>query len=73
MRDTEKKVRQMQNPTVKSRVSHLAKDADVLRLESELSDKLAAKVSIQPGRKKGKLVIEYHSLDELDGIIKKIK
>ena len=72
VRDTEKKVRQMQNPAPKSRISHLAKDADVLRLQSELSDKLAAKVSIQPGRKKGKLVIEYHSLDELDGIIKRI-
>ncbi len=73
VRDTEKKVRQMQTATPKSRISHLAKDADVLRLESELSDKLAAKVSIQQGRKKGKLVIEYHSLDELDGIIKRIK
>ncbi len=72
VRDTEKKVRQMQTAGSKSRISHLTKDADVLRLESELSDKLAAKVSIQQGRKKGKLVIEYHSLDELDGILKRI-
>lgn len=72
VRDTEKKVRQMQTATPKTRISHLTKDADVLRLESELSDKLAAKVSIQQGRKKSKLVIEYHSLDELDGILKRI-
>lgn len=72
VRETENKVRQLQSSTTKSRVSHLTKDADVLRLESELSDKLAAKVNIIQGRKKGRLVIEYHSLDELDGILKRI-
>ena len=73
VRETEKKVRQLQNSTPKSRISHLSKDADLLRLESELSDKLAARVNIMQGRKKGKLVIEYHSLDELDGILKRIR
>ena len=73
VRETEKKVRLAQNTTPKSRIAHLTKDSDLLRLESELSDKLAAKVSIQQGRKKGKLVIEYHSLDELDGILKRIR
>ncbi len=73
VRETEKKVRQLQNGTPRSRIAHLAKDSDLLRLESELSDKLAARVSIMQGRKKGKLVIEYHSLDELDGILKRIK
>jgi ParB family chromosome partitioning protein len=72
VRETEKKVRQLQTGTPKSRVTHLVKDTDLLRLESELSDRLAAKVNIVPGRKKGKLVIEYHSLDELDGILKRI-
>ena len=73
VRETEKKVRQLQTSTPKSRIAHLAKDSDLLRLESELSDRLAAKVNIVPGRKKGKLVIEYHSLDELDGILKRIR
>lgn len=73
VRDTEKKVRQLQNNTPRSRIAHVTKDADVLRLETELSDKLAARVSIVQGRKKGKLVIEYHSLDELDGILSRIK
>ena len=72
VRETEKKVRQLQNSAPKSRIAHVTKDADVLRLETELSDKLAARVSIVQGRKKGKLVIEYHSLDELDGILKRI-
>ena len=55
------------------------KDPDVLRLEDDLSARIGARVSIQPraaggaGAKKGKLIIHYHSLDELDGIIGRIK
>ncbi len=56
------------------------KDPDVQRLEGELSTRIGARVSIQhntrkgkDGAKKGKLVIHYHSLDELDGIIERIK
>ena len=49
------------------------KDPDVARIESELSTRLGARVSIQHSAKKGKLIIHYHSLDELDGIIERIK
>ena len=49
------------------------KDSDVLRLEDTLSERLGARVSIQHGGKKGRVVIHYHSLDELDGIIARIK
>jgi len=49
-------------------------DADTADLQRQLSDKLGAKVSISHGKSgKGKLVIEYNSLDELDGILQKIK
>ncbi len=49
------------------------RDADVQRLEQDLSDKLATRVAIQHGRGgRGKLVIAYNSLDELDGILAKI-
>ncbi len=48
-------------------------NADVLRLEDELSAKIGARVEIQHGAKKGKLIIHYHSLDELDGILERIK
>jgi len=49
------------------------RDADVQRLEQDLSDRLAARVAIQHGRSgRGKLVIAYNSLDELDGILAKI-
>jgi len=49
-------------------------DTDILRLEQELSEKLCSNVSIQHSKKgKGKLVINYHSVDELDGILSRIK
>jgi ParB family chromosome partitioning protein len=45
-------------------------DPDVRRLENELADKLGAQVAIQHGRGgKGKLVVAYNSLDELEGIL----
>ena len=47
-----------------------AEDPNVRKLEEELSGKLAARVKIQHGSKgNGKVVIQYNSLDELDGIL----
>ena len=49
-------------------------DPDVRRLQDDLADRLGASVTIQQGRQgKGKLVIQYGSLDELDGIIERIR
>lgn len=49
-------------------------DRDVQRLEQELSEKLCSEVSIKHNKKgKGKLVINYHSVDELEGILSRIK
>ena len=52
----------------------VATDPNVAQLEQELGEKLGARVRIQSGRGgRGKLVIEYYSLDELDGIIERIR
>ena len=49
-------------------------DADIRRLEIEVSEKLGARVKVDHTKKgAGKLVINYNSLDELDGILKHIK
>lgn len=49
-------------------------DPDIRRLQDDLSVRLGARVAIQHGRGgKGKLVINYNSVDELDGILKHIK
>jgi len=45
-------------------------DPDVRRLEQDLAEKLGAKVLIQHSQAgKGKVVVSYNSLDELDGIL----
>jgi len=45
-------------------------DPDIRRLELELADKLGAKVQFQHlATGKGKLVVNYNSLDELEGIL----
>lgn len=50
------------------------RDGDIVALESELAEKLGARVAINHGRGgRGKIVINYHSLDELDGILGRIR
>ncbi len=49
------------------------KDPDTCSLEQQLSEKLGSSVTINHNKKgKGKLVINYNNLDELDGILTKI-
>jgi ParB family chromosome partitioning protein len=48
----------------------VAIDPNIQRLEDQLAEKLGAPVSIEHARAgHGRLVIRYHSLDELDGIL----
>ena len=75
VRETEKLVRRLQGsePT-REQPQDQDVDPDVRRLESGLTDKLGAQVSIQQGSGgKGKLVIRYNNLDELEGILEHIK
>jgi len=49
-------------------------DPDIASLQKELSEKLGAVVWIRHNAKgKGKLIINYHSVDELDGILERIQ
>jgi ParB family chromosome partitioning protein len=48
-------------------------DPDVRRLESHLAETLGAAVSIEHGTKGGRVVIRYHGLEELEGILAHIK
>lgn len=51
-----------------------AVDPDIRALQQRLSEKLGAKVRIQHGRGgKGLFTVYYHSLDELDGILHRIR
>ncbi|HEX9140001.1 MAG TPA: ParB/RepB/Spo0J family partition protein [Steroidobacteraceae bacterium] len=72
VRDTEGLVRRMTQPqgARADSGSTTGKDPNVQRLEEELGQKLGAKVAIQHGGSgRGKVIISYHTLDELDGIL----
>ena len=74
VRETEKLVKKLVSPDDKKPVSVSKKAPEVQQLEENLSQTLGAKVAIQYNtRGKGKLVVEYNNLDELDGILAHIK
>jgi len=51
-----------------------SRDPNIADLERELAERFATRVELAQGRGgKGKLVIHYHSNDELDGILGKIR
>jgi ParB family transcriptional regulator, chromosome partitioning protein len=76
VRELEEAVRRAQNGSGKKAKAPAAapRNPDVERLENELAEKFATRVQLAQGRGgKGKLVIHYHSLDELDGILGKMR
>jgi len=75
VRDTERLVKRvLERAGSKPGKKSPAQNADIRRLEIEVSEKLGAKVSVDHTAKgAGKLVISYNSLDELDGILKHIR
>jgi ParB family transcriptional regulator, chromosome partitioning protein len=75
VRETEALVRRLQAPPgASSDGAPSARDPNVERLEQELAEKLGTRVAIQQGNGgRGKLVVSYNSLDELDGILAHIQ
>jgi ParB family chromosome partitioning protein len=74
VRETERLVHGMLNPAKRAaRRRASARDADTVRLETEIAEALGAKVTIEPkAGGKGRLVIGYSSLEQLDGIVAKL-
>ena len=61
-------------PKGKAKKSAGARDPNISSLERDLAEKLATRVVIAHARNgRGKLVIHYHSVDELDGILERIR
>jgi ParB family chromosome partitioning protein len=74
VRETEALVRRMIAPPPAQDRGGPALDPNIEHLQQELSDKLGAKVAIQHGANgRGKVVVSYNSLDELDGILGHIR
>jgi ParB family chromosome partitioning protein len=76
VRETERLVAAQLSPAKREarRTARRGNDTDTVRLETELAEKLGAKVRIDVGKKgAGKLVISYASLEQLDGILAKLR
>lgn len=74
VRQTEALVRRVQNENPQRKKPRGEVDPNIRSLQDDLAERLGARVSIDHGQRgKGKLVIEYSSLDELDGILGHIR
>jgi ParB family chromosome partitioning protein len=73
VRQTESLVRRVQQEQTKA-VPAQRVDPDIKQLEESLSEQIGVPVTLQHNAKgKGKLVLRYNTLDELDGILAHIK
>jgi ParB family chromosome partitioning protein len=71
VREAERLANQMLKPVDKAAKS---KDRDVIRLEEEMSERLGVGVKIGANKKgAGKITIMFHSLDQLDELLQRIK
>ncbi len=75
VRETEQLVRRMQSEQSGSSAGENRRlDPDIQRLQDDLSERLGARVSFQHSASgKGKIQLQYNSLEELDGILAHIK
>lgn len=73
VRETERLVARLLRPPGMPRAKHV--DPDVARLEEELSESMGTTVTIRAGARKGsgKLIIDYGGLDQLEGIISRLR
>jgi ParB family chromosome partitioning protein len=75
VRDTERLVHHLAHPGKhRAKRGARAADPDLARLTEELAEALGAKVSIEPKKNgAGRIVITYSSLEQLDGILAKLR
>jgi ParB family chromosome partitioning protein len=75
VRETEKLVGMLASGSSRrGRKGREARDTDLVRLEHEIAEALGASVTIQPRQGgAGRVVISYASLDQLDGIIARLR
>lgn len=73
VRDTEKLVFRELNPPTEKVSAHKA-DRDLMRLEEELADKIGAPIKLLANKKGvGSLTIRFSSLEQLDGILERLR
>lgn len=70
VREAEKLVQNELVPVINRENKKSETDRDTLRVQEKVADRVGAKVVIQHGLKgRGKLIIEYKSLEQLDGVL----
>ena len=72
VREAERLVHQELNP--KTHLPAPQPDRDILRLEEEIADRLGATVKIRANKKgAGAVTIQFGDLDQLDGLLEKLR
>lgn len=71
VRETEAYIKTIMNPAKKKKEKQQA--PEILAAEKELGESLATKVEIRGGGKKGKILIEYYTAEQLDRIYEFLK
>jgi ParB family chromosome partitioning protein len=71
VRETEKRVKQINNPVSKRR-NKSEKDWDMVEIENKISETLGTKVAIKKSSKGGKLILNYYSQEEFDNLFNKL-
>lgn len=69
VRSVEGLVKQVSTKAPKKTKAQKAKDPDIAHLEDELRQMLGTKVTIDDKKGRGKLIVEYYTLDDLDRIL----
>lgn len=74
VRELEQAARSTSSAPVTAKKPAAPRDADIATLERELAEKLCTRVALAHGRGgSGKLVIHYHNLDVLEGILDRLR
>lgn len=68
VRETEKLVKRLQEGKALEKAAQTV-DPNIRKLEEDLAEKLGARVNIKHGNKGGFVMIRYHNVDELEGIL----
>jgi ParB family chromosome partitioning protein len=71
VRQTEDLVRRLQEPREPSRPAR-TRSADIEALEEELRRSLGTKVTLRPGRTGGRIIIEYYSDEDFQGLYERL-
>ncbi len=78
VREVERRASELAKGKIPSKVGKKSKagnnSPDIENLERELSDSLGSRVQVQHGKAgKGKLVIHYHGVDALEGVLERLR